>query len=406
MNEKSFDIEKDVMNIDEKKLPQILSNRIQVLEKTNKAYESAQKKEMVARNKVSRALANADVLIANAKRNGNNKAEVHSFLGKEWTSKGDEIETIKKNLQEMIEHGIDSAKAQKDLVEVQSALADSQTAILNVQETQMAYQRQIADATKFLYGLSAYNMAASQSVLINLEAILSGASKEKLGEMAKEQLLLAMDQIKNQENIVTRLQQHEEQFENMDSELAAQQKQREKNHKKNLEQDVRIERVERRGKELELREEKRDKLIYEGKAHDEKQDQKLIAHDEKDKEHDRLLMKGEEHDKEQDQRLANHEKKDKEHDRLLQEGEKHDKEQDLRLDDHEAKDREHDNEIEALNYKITELYNKLEKNIKVLSELELDNEKLKEQKADVQKLHYLYGGFAILFILIVVQYFV
>lgn len=279
--------EQELLVVDETKLPLVLAKRLNLLEKTNTAYDLAKMKEKKAREKVDEALCHADELIVKAKGAGSNTAESHSFLWFKWTSTNNEIDTLKANLKEMIDCGIESAEAQKVLVEVQSALADSQTALLQVQETQMAYQRQIADATKFLYGLSAYNMASTQSILINLQAVLSGASKEKLGVMARQQLLLAMDQLKNQENIILRIQEIRNLIDGLNVDISNQDCRIERNEKKNSELYRRIDAMEKSYKEFHIKVIKQDDFIQESIEHNKKQDIEILALVQKDKEHDK-----------------------------------------------------------------------------------------------------------------------
>lgn len=316
------DLEKELIEIDEEKLPLILSDRLELLEKTNKAYDAAKVQEKKVREKVDKAVKQADLLIKNANNARNKKVKTHGFWKFEWSTKNDEIDALKNNLKEMIDCGIESAEAQKELVEVQSALADSQTSLLKVQETQMAYQRQIADATKFLYGLSAYNMASTQSVLINLEAVLTGASKEKLGEMAQQQLMLALDQLKSQESIVKKIKENRELIDSLDVDLAVQEEKINKNITKNNEQDKRIEYLEKRDSELVSKGNKRDKLIKEGLEHDKKQDLEIAAQAKKDEEHDKLIKEGLERDRKHDEILRNQALKDIEHDKQISDLEK------------------------------------------------------------------------------------
>lgn len=196
-----------ISNIPESKLPEILSVRVQKLEDTNRAYKVAQQKEANAQRKVEAAIRNADRLLEHAQSAGGHTAKVRKrFFGlMQYTTTEDRLDAAERNLRELIDSGIESAEAQKQLTQVLGAFHESQTALLHVQKAQMEYQTQVADATKFLYGLSAYNMAASQSVLVKLQAVLSGASKDELGELAQQQLMLALDQLKNQENIMLRM---------------------------------------------------------------------------------------------------------------------------------------------------------------------------------------------------------
>ena len=62
--------ESDLLSIDETKLPVILSERLNLLEKTNKAYDSAKAKEKDIRKKVDKAMNRASELIVKAKGAG------------------------------------------------------------------------------------------------------------------------------------------------------------------------------------------------------------------------------------------------------------------------------------------------------------------------------------------------
>ena len=398
-------IEHDLLNVDEEKLPVVLAERLELLEKTNKAYDIAKTREKESREKVGVALANADALITRAKGVGGNRASSHSFLGFEWTTKSDEIEAIKTNLKEMVECGIESAEAQRELVEVQSALAESQTALLNVQETQMAYQGQIADATKFLYGLSAYNMASVQSVLINLEAILSGASKEKLGEMAQQQLFLAMDQLKNQESIILQIRENKKFIETIDVDVANHEAEIKKINKKNLEQDDKLDTLKKQDDEFLKKGLERDKLIQAGQEHDKKQDLELKAQAQKDEEHDRLIQAGQEHDKKQDLELKAQAQKDEEHDRLIQAGQEHDKKQDLELKAQAQKDEEHDKKIIELMDKSAKLQKMIDEQITFSNKLKEEIELLKYEKTSKKSTYISYAIAGLSLILAVVQFF-
>ena len=217
-------IEENILaTVDIEKLPQIFSEHIQLVESANHEYEEAEKKEKFAQDKVAKTLKEADNLIKSAKNVGGHTARTKSFLGIKYTSKDDEIEAIKLNLNEIIAHGEDSAVAQKKLAEVQSVVLESQTSVLKLQKTHFEYQQKIAEATKFVFGLSAYNMATNQSVLIKLKAILSGASEKELGELAQNQLFMALDQIKNQENIITRMKDNEDLIKQLNESIEAKQ---------------------------------------------------------------------------------------------------------------------------------------------------------------------------------------
>lgn len=349
--------------IEESRLPEVLQERITLLEEANSAYEYAKTKEAEAKEAADKAAENAEKLLNLAKESGKAEVGTHSikFFWKEfkWSTSEDKFEAINQNLQSLVTYGIKSAEAQQELATVQAAFSLSQEALLNVQEKQMRYQEQIADATKFLYGLSAYNMAASQSVLINLKAVLEGASKEKLGEMATQQLLMAMDQLKNQENIVKRLKANEgdisaqgkriNSIEQIDviqnAALAAQSQKNEvqddelaRQAEKDVEHDRRLD--EQAEKDIE-----HDRRLDEQVAKDAEHDKRLEDQAAKDREHDALLAQQAEKDIEHDKLLAQQIEKDEEHDRLFAQQKLKDAEHDRLLAQQAEKDLEHDEQL-------------------------------------------------------------
>lgn len=294
-------------DIPEAKLPEVLTQRVRLLEETNRAYKIAQEKEATAKRKVDAAIMNADRLIDNARSAGGHTARTKKFLWHEYSSTSDKVEALEMNLRELIDSGIENAQAQKQLTQVLSAFADSQTALLNVQKSQMAYQAQVADATKFLYGLSAYNMASSQSVLIKLQAVLSGASKEKLGELAQQQLMLALDQLKNQESIMLRMRENKNSIGKLEETMRA--------HNITI-TDISVETTEH-AKKLATHEQ----LLEEAAKADEEQDAMIASHEQ-------AISDAIEADAEQDRLIA-------ENRRLLDEAAKADEEQDAIIASHD-----------------------------------------------------------------------
>lgn len=362
--------ENQISSIDEEKLPQIFTEQVRFLEKANQEYSKAEEKEQQARKKVETALKEADALIDAAKNVGSHTAKKKKFLWAEWTSNSDEIDALKENLKEIIDHSEDSAEAQKKLAEVQSSLMESQTAILQVQKAHMEYQRQIANATKFVFGLSAYNMATSQSVLIKLKAILSGASEEQLGELAQQQLFLALDQIKNQESIITRINENDDLIKKLNLEIEKKQKEIAEIGELDKEQDRRIsananaleehERAiseqQKKDKEheikisenaqdidnLEHQNEEQDKLLAEMVVADEKQDELIEQGIEKDKVQDKVLAEMAIADEKQDELIAEGIEKDKVQDKLLAEMAVADEQQDELIEQNRGKNEEQD----------------------------------------------------------------
>lgn len=376
------DLENQLATIDEEKLPQIFADQVHFLEKANQEYCNAEEKEKQARKKVETALKEADKLIEAAKNVGGHTAKKKKFLWAEWTSKRDEIDALKNNLKEIIDHSEDSAEAQKKLAEVQSSLMESQTAILQVQKAHMEYQRQIANATKFVFGLSAYNIGVSQSIFVNLKAVLSGETPEKMGELAQQQLFLALDQIRNQESLITRIKENENLIESLNSDIAAKQREIDEISELDIEQNRRISENAQDIDALEQQDAEQDKLIAEGIEKDKTQDaqisenaQDIDALEQQDAEHDKLIAEGIEKDKSQDAQIFENaqdidelERQDAEQDKLIASIFKKVDEQSKTLDNHSKANEELEQKIQELSKSTTEAIATLKRDVEKSNE--------------------------------------
>ena len=222
------------------------------------------------------------------------------------------------------------------LQDAQLDTADALISMTDVQKLTLEYQEKITQITQYLFGLGVSNIAANRSVVRQLELKLKGASKEELSELARQELLTVVKQLKAQEDIMEK-----------QSKLSS----------KVQDHDKRIKEQEKKGFDLgdriDVAEDSIKKNETKHSEHEARQDQKLKKHDEilakherKDAEHDDLLDKGQKKDAEHDQRLAEQVAKDAEHDRKFQAQEEKDEEHDRKLAEQAAKDEEHDSLIE------------------------------------------------------------
>lgn len=94
----------------------------------------------------------------------------------------------------------------KDAIEtIQSALCDLAGAVSSGAEAQKVsfeFQTQLADITKYLFGLGVSNLALNRSVVRELELRLSDASAEELSDLARQETLNVIRQLKAQEDIL------------------------------------------------------------------------------------------------------------------------------------------------------------------------------------------------------------
>lgn len=72
----------------------------------------------------------------------------------------------------------------------------------NAQKISFEFQTRLAEVTKYLFNLGAHSIAARRYVVRELEMRLSGASREQLSELAHQELLSVVRQLKEQEDLL------------------------------------------------------------------------------------------------------------------------------------------------------------------------------------------------------------
>lgn len=258
-------------------------------------------------DKVRRAMSSA--------KNANAKANSAHNLKVGWFNKGDVIESLQTSGMTLAEALVDSTAAQKVSFE---------------------FQTQLAEISKFLFGLGVTNIALNRSVVQQLEIKLSGKSHEKLTKLAQREIVNVVKQLKAQEDILV----------------------------------------------------KQENLSKKVKLHDDQ----LKYQIDKDRQHDDLLKSQIEKDEHLDDQLKIHAKKDKQHEEQLkiqiEKDKQHDSqlkiqaEKNRQLDDqlniHAEKDKQLGEQIDSIfksNNQINELLNKhIENELKRQLELQKDTE--------------------------------
>lgn len=131
-----------------------------------------------------------------------------------------------KNLDAIIKNAMDSAeKANKSaenarnmsagfgkkkaaIEELQMAGEDLAKAVqsgVEAQKTSFEFQTKLARISKYLFGLGVSNIASNRFVVRELEMRLKGASQEELSELARQELMTVVKQLKEQEDILRKL---------------------------------------------------------------------------------------------------------------------------------------------------------------------------------------------------------
>ncbi len=290
------ELENELRSINEYDLPEILSRRVELIVNSNAEYEKALKEKRAAQKKVKDVLDHANVLIEKAEALSNTSpAKRVNIWGKPKEAKEkDRIKWCEDTLRELASYGINSAEIQKELADVENAVVKSQTALLKVQESQLKYQECISDGLKYVFGLTAYSMASVQSIVKNMELILSGDKKKDVGEMARQQMFLVMKQLSDQENMITRLNEQDERQDGIEVRLDEQENINKRQEAK-LKKQIAVDHI-------------HDRRLDESDKKDAEQDELLQRQIEKDLEHDIALRAGLARDKKQDTLIAEQKK--------------------------------------------------------------------------------------------------
>lgn len=152
-------IESGLSGFNEKDLPVMIQGQISKLKELDKSVKKAMKA--------------ADV----AKDSANSARSKSAGFGKKKVA-----------IEELQSAGIDLAEA------VQSGA--------EAQKISFEFQTKLAEISKYLFGLGVSNIASNRFVVRELEMKLKGASKEELSELARQELISVVKQLKEQEDIL------------------------------------------------------------------------------------------------------------------------------------------------------------------------------------------------------------
>ena len=95
-------------------------------------------------------------------------------------------------------------KAIESLQTASVELAKAVQSSARAQNAAFDFQTRLAEVTKYLFSLGVSTVAANRLVVRELEARLRGASEEELSELARQEILAVVKQLKEQEDLLNR----------------------------------------------------------------------------------------------------------------------------------------------------------------------------------------------------------
>ena len=166
--------------------------------------------------------------------------------------------------------------------------------VVEAQKLQFEFQTKLTEITKYLFAMGATNIAMNRSVVRELELKLKGASKKKLSELAKSEVLGVVKQLKAQEDIMIKQENLEKAVKDHSKKLATQ----EEVIKKQAELDKAIKEYDEKFASKDIKDAEQDKQISDIESLNKKQS---IEQAKRDQQQDELLKKqidtGKRHDK-------------------------------------------------------------------------------------------------------------
>lgn len=99
--------------------------------------------------------------------------------------------------------GLGKSKTGIDLLQKStSELADSQMVIIEAQQLSFQYQEKLAKVIQFLFGLGTASLASNRAVIKKLEIMISSNGEVSLDELAQQEVVNLVKQLKAQEDIM------------------------------------------------------------------------------------------------------------------------------------------------------------------------------------------------------------
>jgi len=244
---------------------------------------------------------------------------------------------------------------QKATVEI----AKSEGDIIDAMNVSFEYQQQLSQITQYLFMLGVSNIAATRTVIQQLRLEVQKAPKEKMSDLAKNEILTVIRQLEAQEDMTAKQEKHAEALKKHKKLIA-------EGIEKDKEQDAQISENAQNIDELERQDAEQDKLIAEGIQKDKTQDAQISENaqdidrlEKQGVEQDILIAKGIEKDKQQDRIILYIQDTDLEQDKQITQNRNKNEEQDETLSELIKENKKQGEEILILQGKVEQLQSEL-----------------------------------------------
>lgn len=186
----SFQTARSSTDIKQSNISEYITSQIDTLKQLNQKAQSAQKAQKGAQQAAENALSDAGRAWAKAKK----AAELSAGLFKK-----------KKAIVALQVSNVEIGKALNELAEAQLRAMDAQCQLALVQQSIIQYQEKVTEVSQILLKLGAFSIAQNRSTVRELEMRLKGASEAEIGDLAKQELQAVYIQLKQQLDLVERM---------------------------------------------------------------------------------------------------------------------------------------------------------------------------------------------------------
>ena len=264
----------DNIEIEIANLPVYIGKQFDDFSGLDKKIQSAERQVRDAQQKADNAVKRAE--------EAKDKADTAQHP-KDWFFGMDKTDAIKK----LQEAALTFADAQTTGAEAQNSLAESQANLAEAQKRFFDYQKREGKILKGLYGLGISNMAANRTVVRELQLRLQGASEEEISDLARQEILNVIKQLKAQEDILSKQEKLKNSIADQQNELVS----------------LRESMASEIGR-IDSENEQQDQLLEQQRQKGEEYDQKIAASEAKNQEQDVLLEVQQKKSIEHDQQLV------------------------------------------------------------------------------------------------------
>ena len=176
-------------------IPSFIDGQINAIKRLNNNAARARQTQELAEYSARHALQEAE----SARERAKQAAELSAGFGKKKAA----IEALQQTVVSMSDALNETTQAQEDAMEAQIQLSEVQQSIIE-------YQEKVTEVSQVLVQMGALSIAQNRAVVRELELRLKGASEEELGDLAQQELKAVFTQLKQQLDLIERIDRMEE----------------------------------------------------------------------------------------------------------------------------------------------------------------------------------------------------